>query len=125
MGDEAVGEPSRPFEDAFRCAPDPYGWVGICRRASAKDVAVQVKELAGEGDGVAGPEGFHHFEGLVAVAAALADGCAVGLEGAGDVTTSPDAKDQPTPRQAVQGGDGVGQADGVSQGKEDDGGAES
>ena len=124
MGDEAVGEPSGPFEDTFRRAPDPYGWVGFCGRAPAEDVAVQVKELAGEGDGITCPEGFHHFEGLVAVAAALADGRAVGLEGAGDVTTSPDAKDQPPPRQAVQGGDGVGQPDGVSQGQQDDGGAE-
>ena len=59
-----------------------------------------------------------------AVAAALADGSAVGFEGAGDCAPVPDAQDQPTPRQAVQGGDGVSEADGVSQGKEDDGGAE-
>ena len=124
MGDEAVGEPSGPFEDSFRRAPDPDGRVGTCRRASAEDVAVQVKEFAGEGDRVARPEGLHHFKGLVAVAATLADGRAVGFEGARDGAPIPDAKDQPTPRQSVQGGDGVGQADGVSQGQQDDGGAE-
>ena len=73
----------------------------VCRRASAEDVAVQVKELAGEGYGVSGPEGFHHFQSLVAVAATLADGCAVGFEGAGDGASVPDTQDHPAPRQPV------------------------
>ena len=99
------------------------GW-GVGCRASAENVAVQVKELAGEGDGVAGPEGLHHFEGLVAVAATLADGRVVGLERAGDIASGPDPQDEATRGEAVEGGDCVGQADGVSQRQQDDGGAE-
>ena len=124
-GDEpTVAEASDAAHGGLAASADPDGGAGLLDRRGVHDGVVHGVEASVEGHGLTGPEEAHEDHGLIRAGAALLGGYAGGLEVLGCVAAQADTQEQATAGEVVQGGQLLGEDDGVSRGQDHDAGAE-
>src|SRR5262245_45281815 len=124
VGEPAVGEPSGTTQRRLGAAAEPDRW---STRLAWRGRHLHVRKLveaAIMAHRLARPQLAYHLDGFSQPRPALADGYTASLVFLGKLPADADAKDEPSIRQVIEGGDLLGDGRGMAQRQQEDGGAQ-